>query len=190
MRIEDLVVELSKDPFNPEINFKVARAYEEMNQTASAVAFYHRTAEHGFDTHPEYVYAALIRVSHCFQDQSDRLHTVSNCLLQALAYLPERPEAYLLMSQFAERKGEWQECYTWAELGFNRATTKYQPSLPVESGYFGPYCFEFQKAVSGWWIGRKYEAISLFNELKELKYMTPEYQMAVENNLKQIHGTV
>ena len=59
MRIEDLVVQLSQDPFNPEYNFKVAQAYEELNQTASAVCFYHRTAEHGYETHPDLVYASL-----------------------------------------------------------------------------------------------------------------------------------
>jgi len=40
MKIEDLVVELSKDPFNPVLNFDVAVEYEKQNQTASAVTFY------------------------------------------------------------------------------------------------------------------------------------------------------
>ena len=40
MRIEDLVVELSKDPFNPELNFKCAVEYKKLNQTASAVSFF------------------------------------------------------------------------------------------------------------------------------------------------------
>jgi hypothetical protein len=190
MRIEDLVVELSKAPFDPEANFKVAVEYERLTQTASAVAFYHRTAEHGYETHPDLVYASLLRVSHCFQDQSDRVATVSNCLLQAIAYLPERPEAYLLMSQFAERKGDWQECYTWAEIGLNRAHAKMHSPLPVDTGYFGPYCFEFQKAVSGWWLGRNKESIELFNELKELNYIAPEYKAAIESNLNHINGTV
>lgn len=186
MRIEDLVVRLSTDPFNPEYNFDVAKAYEDLTQTASAVSFYHRTAEHGYDTHPDLVYASLIRISHCFQDQSDRLHTVSNCLLQAIAFLPTRPEAYLLMSQFAEREQNWQECYTWAEVGLNAANKFSHKPLPVDTGYFGTYCFDFQKAVSAWWIGRKEEALDTFHRLKNMTDIHEQYKSSVENNLKVI----
>ena len=45
--ISDFVVELSKDPFNPDINFACAVEYEQLKQTASAVSFYLRTAEYG-----------------------------------------------------------------------------------------------------------------------------------------------
>lgn len=188
MLIESLVAELSHAPFDPEINFKVAKEYEALTQTASAVAFYHRTAEHGYDTHPEHVYTALLRISHCFNDQSDRVHTVSNCLLQAITYLPNRPEAYLLMSQFAERKQDWQECYTWAHLGLTVGTET--SSLPAEVGYYGQFCFIFQKAVSAWWIGRKDESIKLFTELNSLEGLPIEYKNSIASNLKQINATV
>jgi hypothetical protein len=51
MKIEELVVGLSHDPFNPDLNFAVAVEYEKQNQTASAVSFYLRTAEYGEITH-------------------------------------------------------------------------------------------------------------------------------------------
>ena len=59
--IENLIIELSKDPFNPEINFKCAVEYEKLNQTASAVSFYLRCAEYGYEDVEanEYVYASL-----------------------------------------------------------------------------------------------------------------------------------
>ena len=52
MKIEDLVIELSKDPFNPVLNFEVAVEYERQNQTASAVSFYLRTAEYAMSHTP------------------------------------------------------------------------------------------------------------------------------------------
>ena len=55
MKIEQLVVELSHDPFNPELNYTVALEYEKQKQTASAVSFYLRTAEYGYNTHQEIV---------------------------------------------------------------------------------------------------------------------------------------
>ena len=57
--IEDLVVQLSTDPFNPNLNFKCALEYERLNQTASAVSFYLRCAEYGFETHKILTYSSL-----------------------------------------------------------------------------------------------------------------------------------
>ena len=45
MHIENLIVNLSTDPYNPVLNFDCAVEYERLNQTASAVSFYLRCAE-------------------------------------------------------------------------------------------------------------------------------------------------
>ena len=182
MKIEDLVVELSKDPFNPVLNFDVAVEYEKQNQTASAVSFYLRTAEYGIESHPTLVYASLLKVAHCFDDQNDRQATVSNCLLQAVAYLPYRPEGYFLLAQFHERLGQWQECYTWACIGLHHQLNS---PLPVHVGYEGQYVLQFEKAVSAWWIGRKNESIEIFNKLDAM-YLEPGYRQAVKNNIERI----
>lgn len=182
MKIEDLVVELSKDPFNPVLNFDVAVKYEKQNQTASAVSFYLRTAEYGYTLHPSLTYASLLKVAHCFEDQKDRQATVSNCLLQAVAYLPYRPEAYFLLAQFYERLGQWQECYTWAEMGLRKDACG---SLPVSVGFEGDYVLLFEKAVSAWWIGRKKESIELFHKLDTMD-IDPGYKQAVKNNFERI----
>lgn len=184
-RIEDLVVELSKDPFNPELNFAVANRYEELNQTASAVSFYLRTAEYSEKENDPLVYASLIKMAHCFHDQNDRNHTVTNCLLQAIAYWPERPEAYFFLSQFHEQAGNWQECYTYAEIGLHLAD--FEP-LPIDTGYYGKYCLEFERAVSSFWIGRQDDSIIQFIKLKQYD-LHPTYAKAVEENLKKLNVT-
>ena len=182
MKIEKLVVELSKDPFNPVLNFNVAFEYEKQNQTASAVSFYLRTAEYGVDSHPSFVYASLLKVAHCFNDQNDRQVTVSNCLLQAVAYLPYRPEGYFLLAQFYERLGQWQECYTWANIGLHN---QLNAPLPVDVGYEGFYVLLFEKAVAAWWIGRKDESVQIFGRLNAMD-IDPGYKLAVQNNLERI----
>lgn len=182
-RIENLIVELSNDPFNPEINFKCAVEYEALNQTASAVSFYLRSAEYGVSSHPDLVYASLLKMAHCFSDQNDRVNTVSNCILQAVSVAPWRPEAYFLMSQFYERQGAWQECYTWAAIGLS--LKEVSKPLPIHVGYEGAYSLEFEKAVSSWWIGRKEESIELFTKLKA-QHITEEYRKAVEANLARV----
>jgi hypothetical protein len=182
MKIEQLVIELSKDPFNPVLNFDVAVEYEKQNQTASAVSFYLRTAEYGHESHPTLVYASLLKVAHCFDDQNDRQATVSNCLLQAVAYLPYRPEGYFLLAQFHERLGQWQECYTWACIGLHHQLNS---PLPVHVGYEGQYVLQFEKAVSAWWIGRKDESVEIFNKLDAM-YLEPGYRQAVKHNIERI----
>lgn len=182
MKIEELVIDLSTDPFNPELNFKCAVEYQNINQTASAVSFYLRAAEYGVSTHPVIVYNSLLLMAGCFADQNDRVNTVSNCILQAVAHMPERPEAYFLMSQFYERQGAWQECYTWAEMGLS--VPECDP-LPADVGYHGEYVLEFEKAVSSWWIGRKEESVKLFTNLKT-KNLAEEYRKSVESNLERI----
>jgi hypothetical protein len=182
MKIEELVVELSKDPFNPALNFNVAVEYEKQNQTASAVSFYLRTAEYGHETHPTLVYASLLKVAQCFDDQNDRNATVSNCLLQAVAYLPYRPEGYFLLAQFYERLEQWQECYTWANMGLHHHL---HSPLPVYVGYEGSYVLLFEKAIAAWWIGRKDESVELLQKLNQMD-INLGYKVAIELNIERI----
>lgn len=194
MTIETLIFDLSKKPFDPELNFAVAVEYEQLNQTASAVSFYLRTVEYSNKVNDLMVYASLLKMAHCFNDQTDRLHTVSNCLLQAIAYWPSRPEAYFLLSQFHERLSQWQECYTFAQIGLqydnghgfsNALDGDYFPSLPVDVGYYGAYCLEFEKAISAYWVGRKKESVELLHKLASMD-IAPEYKTTVQHNLDRI----
>lgn len=186
MRINELIESACHDMFNPELNLEIAKEYERIGQTASAVSFYLRAAEYGYGK-GAIPYAALLRTSICFEDQKDRNITVSNVILQAIAYMPERPEGYFLMARFHERSGNWQESYTWSELGLT-AHDEFEP-LKVDVGYINEDSLTFQKAVSAWWIGRRDESIALFNELLE-KDLTDDYRKAIESNLAKINVAV
>lgn len=186
MNIESLIVDLSRDPFNPLLNFRVAVQYQHDNQTASAVSFYLRTIEYGYQTHPSHVYASLLKLAHCFEDQKDRTYTVTNAILQAMAYRPDRPEAYFLYSRFHERAQSWQECYTFATLGLSALDDS---PLPVNVDYHGRFCLEFEKAVSAYWIGRKDESIAIFTKLHGSD-LPADYRQSVSANLERLNVTV
>jgi tetratricopeptide (TPR) repeat protein len=185
--IEELIETVSHDMLNPEHNFNIAIKYEELGQTASAVSFYLRAAEYGHDTHPEIVYSSLLRMSHCFEDQSGREHTVTNVILQAIQYMPNRPEAYFLISRFYERSQKWQECHTFAEIGliFNQ---DHSP-LPANVDFPGMYGLVFEKAVSGWWIGREQESLLLFNDLIK-QNIREDYRKAIQYNIDKLSENV
>ena len=182
--IEQLVVDASMDPLNPEKNLNIAIEYEKLGQTASAVGFYLRAAEYGYKSDPMVAYSALLRISICIEGQKNRSLTVSNVLLQAIAYMPSRPEAYLLLSKFHEKSGNWQESYTFAVLGLGWTRQLFE--LPVDVGYPGYYALEFQQAVSAWWVGRKDESLKMLQELFENRFVNKEYAEAVASNLARL----
>lgn len=183
--IERLVVDVSTNPLDPILNFNVAIEYEKLNQSASAVGFYLRAAEYGVDTQPLIAYASLLRISICIEGQKDRNWTVSNTILQAIAFLPARPEAYFLMSKFYEKSAQWQESYTFAQLGLMYSEQS-MIKLPVDVLYVGSVGLIFQKAISAWWIGRKNESIDILKYLDTIPNLDPNYKVSVKSNLERI----
>jgi tetratricopeptide (TPR) repeat protein len=178
--IEELVEAASGDMLNPEHNFNIAKAYEEIGQTAAAMSFYLRTAEYGYNTHPLLVYSSLIRISYCVEDQSGREHTLENSLFQAIQYMPARPEAYFVLSRYYEKNQKWQQCYTYAEIGLLYADNT--DMLPVGVEYLGKYTLLFEKGVSAWWLGRKEESYKIFNDLLE-QNIPEQYRSTIIYNL-------
>jgi hypothetical protein len=184
MDVRELTLKLAENPVDVENNFNLATAYEEQLQYASAAGFYLRAAEYGYKTHPLITYTSLLKMTLCWSAQGDRNKTVYNNLMQAIAYLPNRPEAYFLVSRIKERNKEYQECYTYAEIGLLFATSTYNQPLPGYVEYNGSYCLLFEKAVAGWWIGRKEESKVLFHHLLDDHKMSKEYVSSCLNNLK------
>jgi tetratricopeptide (TPR) repeat protein len=182
MSIEELVIELSKNPFDSQLNFDAAETYLRLNQTASAVSFYLRCAEYG-DKYSLLTYTSLLRISQCFNDQTGREHSVSGCILQAISVRPERPEAWFLLSRFYESTKQWQEAFTYAHVGLSCYIDE---SLPADIGYAGSYAFYFQKAVAAWWIGRKDEAITTLKILSSMD-ISPAYKEIVKYNLEKLN---
>jgi len=184
--INDFLIQLSNDPVNPVLSTSIADEYNKIGQTASAVSFYLRTAEYGYETHPEHVYVSLLRSSDCFEGQKGRTHTVLNLILKAIAYNPVRPEAWFFLARYYERNQKWQECYTAAEVGLTFSRMRMAP-LPLTIGYEGEYVLNFEKAVSAWWVGRKDESIEIFKMLKSMD-IAPNYKAAVLANLAKIES--
>jgi hypothetical protein len=183
--IKDLMIEYAENPFDAYINFKLALEYDSLGQPASAVSYYLRAAEYGYKTDQLIVYTSLLKMSLCFEKQGDRKYAVSNSILQAIAYLPKRPEAYFLLSKFYEKNSSWQECYTHAAIGMSTLDNPLVRLPAIIDGYHGDYVLEFQMAVSAWWIGQKDESLKILLKLKNLP-MSSDYETAVKNNLNII----
>lgn len=185
INIEKAITELASDAHNPEKNFNAGLAYNEIGQTASAVSFFLRAAEYGYNKTDLIVYTSLIKMSQCFLSQLEREHTVENCLKQAIAYMPKRPEAYLFLSEFLERKKHFDQAYLWANIGLAFVDEAKNNPLPVDVGYV-EYGLSFEKAVSAWWVGRKDESEEIFENLLDSYEMSVDHVNSSLYNLKTI----
>jgi len=172
------------DPRNQEINFELGWCYEQQGQTASAAGFYLRSIEFGSDINK--IYEALLRMSLCFEKQSNRVFTIKGLLLRAVSLLPKRPEAYFLLARIYERNKDWQEGYTISTIGNEFAND--EPNTQTDVEYPGKWSFMFEKAVCSWWIGLYDESIHLFRQLDKNPDLSELYKASVVDNLSRLEN--
>lgn len=148
------------DQENALTNFNLAKIYDSLNQGAAAISFYLRASERTSDDN--LAYDCQIRISLLFNVQGKRDRTVENTLKNAIAFKPDRPEAYYLYSRFLEHRGDYVTSYTMANLGLSVESDNQANSF---IGYPGKYGLLFQKAVAAWWVGKPKESRVLFREI-------------------------
>lgn len=176
------LLEYVSDETNDLKNFNLALQYENQKHYSPACSFYLRCAE--LTKNNTLAYECLLRLYFCFMHLSNRDYTCENLLKSALFLMPNRPEAYFLLSQFYERKNNWMDSYVYASLGLSVADGK--PSdLKKDVGYVGKYALTFQKAVSAWWYGKPSESRMLFHQLSNENLNDYYYDM-VQNNISRL----
>ena len=181
--LQQLVTEYSLDTENPICNFNLGVWYETNGHTAPALSYFLRCAERSEDL--DLAYEALIRGSYCYEKQGTRDGTAKSLLQQALCLLPNRPEAYFLLSRFSERRQWWQDCYIYADWGLQFADFNLSP-LRTNVEYPGYYGLLFEKSISAWWWGKNEESKNILLDLNDNYPLTPDYKQSVIDNLKRI----
>lgn len=171
------------DPKNPVYNFSLGRVYEDMGHTAAAASFYIRTGEFAteFENNELLTYEALLRLALCFERQGSRVFTTKGILLRAISLMPNRPEAYYLISRLYEMSKDWQESYTFAVMGENLPEPKEKMISNVD--YPGRYALTFERAVTAWWIGLWNESMYLFRQIKKMPNAQWNIATITGNNL-------
>ena len=172
-----------QDPKNELVNFKLGYEYELLGQTASAVSFYLRTAENTALT--TLAYESIIRLGLCFKQQTRRPYSTQGRFQQAISILPNKPEAYFLLSQHYEQTQSWLECYTTSIIGQQYGDNYLD--LQTDIGYPGGYGLLFEQAISAWWIGRVDESLQLLTHLHNSSGINELYQQAIEVNLQKFN---
>jgi hypothetical protein len=179
---EQLLHDYALDPENPEHNFELGLWYEKERHNSAALSYFLRCAERSEDD--TLTYEALIHGSNCYDRQGTRDLTAKGILQQALVVLPNRPEAYFLLSRFSERREYWQDCYIYADSGLNNVDFDLEP-LKTNVEYPGRYGLLYEKSVASWWWGKGKETRQLLQEIKENYELTPEYYDIIGKKLME-----
>jgi tetratricopeptide (TPR) repeat protein len=178
-----LLTEFINDPLEPTNNFNLGEFYFKQGHTASALSFYLRAAEYAFQE--DLIYMSLLMIAKCLSVQGRRATTEKGLWFNALSFAPERPEAYLFISQWFEAKQQYHEAYFYAIAGINLANNA--RTIPDTVDYEGVYQLQFQQAVTAWWIGRERESKKVFTELNNIRESLPiKYQELIDINLTKL----
>ena len=149
---------------NDSANFRLAEWYEGKGHLSPACSYYLRCAE--LTKEDTMAYECLLRLHVCYKQLSNRDYTCEGLLKSALNLLPRRPEAYFLLSQLYEGRGNWADSYLYASLGLH-LSDRDPPGLGRNFGYESEYVLLFQKAVAAWWCGKPRESRTLLRRLKD-----------------------
>ena len=139
------------DPSDPDINYALGREYEKLGHTAGAISYLLRAAERTKDR--LLTYECLVRIANCFDLQGNRQNTTRDMYRAAIAWMPERPEAYYLIAKRHERDSHWGESYMYAVLG-HEMEIKQKNLKDLGVGFDPEWGLLFTKARSGWWLGK------------------------------------
>jgi tetratricopeptide (TPR) repeat protein len=171
------------NPFCGSCNLELGEHYYDNGHYASAMSFYLRAAE--FSKNDEYVYESLLLVARALAKLGRRDTTEKGLWLNAVTFAPERPEAYLFLSEWAEARQQYHESYSYAIMGLKNAANAKEISSNI--GYEGAYQLQFQQAVTAWWIGRSKEARDEFIKLvNQGPTLSERYQKMVQSNITSL----
>lgn len=179
--VKEKLKQYALDPENPILNFELGLCYYSERHLASALNFFLRAAELTKDD--ELAYKCLIYCSNCLYNQGNRLHSTTGFILQAMALIPSRPEAWFLYLRILENKGEWQECYTFA---CNSLETCNFESAPFDlSEYPGKHAILFIKSKTAFKLGRGQESRIILQGIVDNHWdgMSESYKVWIQEDI-------
>jgi tetratricopeptide (TPR) repeat protein len=169
-------------PRDAYINAKLGEEYEKIGQGAAATSYFLRAAELLHDSDPKMAYNYFLKTWKQIHKTTRRPDFEKGQLQAAIAYSPHRPEAYYHLSIWYSDRKEWMEAYMYACLGRTKITNG--SALPYDIGYPGDFVFDFQKAFTGWYVGKREQSKSLFLKLGELKEIPQNFKTIIAENIR------
>lgn len=163
LSLKDKLVEYSTDTNDPIKMFDLAREYETLGQTATAVSFYLRSAE--FSDDEVHSYECLLRIGVCFEKQKNRDYSVLGRFCHAAALCPTRPEAYYCLAKYHFVKNNWVDTLMFIKLCMAMDTVV-NFVLPTFRNTWSHFEMKYISAVCLYEMGNIVESKCEFDELQ------------------------
>ena len=171
---------------NPKIassNYSLGVYYYKLGQFASALSFFLRAAE--LEGSENMTYECLLFIAKSLQRLGKRETTELALWYNAMRYKPNRPEAYLFISQYYEAREKWSASQTYAKIGLEFKDNN--ETLNLELGYEHHYQLEFQEALCCWNLGQVDEARDKFKGLRSSDYpISKDYETLIQSNITSL----
>lgn len=114
--LQKLLNDLVLDPKNTRKMYDLALEYDRLEQGAAAAMFYLRAAEN--EEHDILLqYKCQIKMALIHKRERDRWHTLKGIIENAIALIPNRPEAYYFASKWFQEIDEWRPALMFASIG-------------------------------------------------------------------------
>jgi len=162
-------------------NFWLGYDYENNKQPAAAYSFYLRAAER--TTNKNLAYECLIRMSFCLRTVKNRNESQYEKLLQAIAIIPNRPEAYYFLCCFFEQGQKWIDIEKNSNIGLYFLRNQQKTLTNLEYKIYG---LKFHKGLAYYWAGRIAESDKIMKELDASVNLDISLRIPVSNNIKFI----
>lgn len=178
-RLKEYLHKYINNPHDPYINAELGEEYEKIGQGAAALSYFLRAAEllHTYD--PEMAYCCVLKTWKQLHKTKRRPNYEKEQLQTAIAYLPNRPEAYYHLSKIHSSREEWKISYMYACLGLQYTNST---KLEYDVDYPGDYMLLFQNAFTSWYIGQREESKILWNKLSKMKNIPQQYMDIIKEN--------
>jgi len=168
-KLENKLNEYILNPRKDRCNFELANSYFDIEQYASAISYYLRSAE--LSKNDDLVYESLLCSWDCMAKVGGRPVFERGQILQAISHSPHRPEAYNAMCLWLEFCGhripsseeKYLTMYSYACIGISNILSN--KDFEYYNRYDGYFAFLYYKAIAGWHIGKTQESKELFLEL-------------------------
>ena len=178
--LQDKLHNYINDTLSPLTNMELGLEYEKIGQGAAALSFFLRTAELTHETDPLLAYTCILKTWLQMCNTTRRPIWEMEQLYTAVAFQPQRAEAYYFLSKKYSDKGEHKASYMYACLGLEFTG---KDDLPYNVGDYKPYKLLFQKALSSWYVGQRIESRELWNKLSQVPNIDIEDMKLINKNI-------
>ena len=186
IKTDGLINTYINDPKLASSNYSLGLSYYKLGQFASALSFFLRAAE--LDGSENMTYESLLFVAKSLQKLGRRETTELALWYNAIRYKPNRPEAYLFLSQYYESREKWSASQTYAKIGLEFKDNN--ETLNLELGYEHHYQLEFQDALCCWNLGQGDEARDRFKGLMSSDYpLSKDYKTLIQSNITSLDSS-